>query len=334
MAILKKCDENHLPDPYKVSSLWILPSSPGMLLWKQWRRNGQFDRTALWKPRVFIWIPHLLCNNIPCPHCSSSLSGNGIAHDPRPVYDLEDNFYIVGWRYRCRKENGGCGKTFQSWNSKVLACLPESIMLEFPAILSHRAGISHRVLNLQRSVHHHGMGPDPVRRMFVENRLRRHDVCQRSYLEAIYGYTNEQGDRRERLRSSGLRSLRDMCGDSQTHIFDDYSTYEDPQGFGGTLPSSNYLQRMYCKFEKQCAPVADQFTSMLPVQYLAGDGSQKVWSQTRSSLILGHHLMIIGITDHQALGTHQWCPRLCRDVQCDKWCSSSTAKLQLFQVSR
>lgn len=117
---------------YSPPTLWIHPPEPTLLLSKY-----RFDLPALWRPRIFLWLPHFYVAQLHCPKCNTVLEKNGAA-DPRRITDVEDNFYIVTWKYYCRK---GCKSTFRGWSTSILQSLPVYLRLAFPAILSSRGGL-------------------------------------------------------------------------------------------------------------------------------------------------------------------------------------------------
>lgn len=62
---------------------------------------------------------------------------------PRHIIDNDDFYYIVTWWYYCCK---GCKSTFRGWNKCILNSLPPYLCLAFPAVLSHKVGVSKTVI--------------------------------------------------------------------------------------------------------------------------------------------------------------------------------------------
>ncbi|KAF6761066.1 hypothetical protein DFP72DRAFT_1089696 [Ephemerocybe angulata] len=95
-------------------TLWVNAPDPVFAL-----SQHRFDPSMLFRPRVFLWLPHFFVKAIICPNCNKQLEKNG-ALCPRRVYDVEDSFYIVSWAYYCRS---GCRSHFHGWNSKLISTL-------------------------------------------------------------------------------------------------------------------------------------------------------------------------------------------------------------------
>ncbi|KAJ3966346.1 hypothetical protein EV361DRAFT_1014032 [Lentinula raphanica] len=70
--------------------------------------------------------------------CGKPLEKNG-ALRPRRIVDIEDCYYIVAWAYYCRS---GCRHYFSGWSRKFIVSLPPFLWLAFPAMLSHKGGLS------------------------------------------------------------------------------------------------------------------------------------------------------------------------------------------------
>jgi len=74
---------------YSPPTLWIHPPEPSLSLSKY-----RFNPTTLWCPRIFLWLLHFYVKQLLCPNCNHILKKNGAA-DPRRIFDVEDNFYVV-----------------------------------------------------------------------------------------------------------------------------------------------------------------------------------------------------------------------------------------------
>jgi hypothetical protein len=98
-------------------------------------KKFQLQPEHFYKPKYFVFIPHLLANmSIWCPQCLSRsekgkngqpicLTPNGFPKAPRRVVDLDENIYIIRpYRYKCQN----CRKTYQSWSPALLNVLPRS----------------------------------------------------------------------------------------------------------------------------------------------------------------------------------------------------------------
>ncbi|KAG2216642.1 hypothetical protein INT45_013232 [Circinella minor] len=145
----------------------------------------------LYKPRVFIWILHLLVPNrkIDCPTCpmtlkSKHLQAQGWATTliARCICDLTNNFYVISYRYKCPQcfnEKGKPGKKFAGHDQDLMKkSLPESLVLGFPAILTHRSAISNDMMDMMRSCFSNGMGSTPFTNMLTMLHTKRHNVIE------------------------------------------------------------------------------------------------------------------------------------------------------------
>jgi hypothetical protein len=57
----------------------------------------------LFNPRFFLWDPEALCpNGIPCPNCRRVLHRHQAISQPRRCVGIDQTFWIIGYRYRCR----------------------------------------------------------------------------------------------------------------------------------------------------------------------------------------------------------------------------------------
>ncbi|KAJ7930460.1 hypothetical protein B0H13DRAFT_1858596 [Mycena leptocephala] len=118
---------------HALPSFWINPPEPVFQL-----SRYRFHPKILYRPRVFLWLPHFFVDKLCCPNCGKPLEKNGTL-SPWRITDLQDSFYIVAWEYYCRK---GCGSHFHGWSRKLLDSLPPFLRLAFPATLSRKAGLS------------------------------------------------------------------------------------------------------------------------------------------------------------------------------------------------
>ena len=66
----------------------------------------------------------------------------------RQIISLDQNYFIMTKRIRCRPENSGCGKTFNYYDPVILDQLDPSLVAEFPAFLTHQSGIDKTLMTL------------------------------------------------------------------------------------------------------------------------------------------------------------------------------------------
>ncbi|KAI9469344.1 hypothetical protein BDB00DRAFT_934449 [Zychaea mexicana] len=109
------------------------------------------------RPRVFVWLVHLLVDTLYCPSegCDRKrLQSHGWATAPcaRRILDLHSDFYLMSYRYKCTH----CKRTFFGHDQAIRDSLPTPLAEEFPAVLSHRSGISQSTLELMQSYSNSG----------------------------------------------------------------------------------------------------------------------------------------------------------------------------------
>jgi len=107
--------DNALPLYYQRGSFWVYPPDPYFGLCNAVKNKDGLEPTCLYKPKVFVWLPHLLdrqsiltCQNHECsyykktshPLTFKAWNENPVAHR---VVDIKDNYYILTQRMQCHK---------------------------------------------------------------------------------------------------------------------------------------------------------------------------------------------------------------------------------------
>ena len=217
----------------------------------------------LYNPRFFLWDPAALCaEGIPCPNCRVALKPHGHISSPRRCVDVDGPFWMIGYRYRCfncvHSASGKNTITFRSWDPRILLIIPQSLASEFPARLSHRSALSLSALNLMCVCLQNGMGAkqfsDALRVQHIEHYDRLH-----------VQYLNWLTERR------GLSSWIGLW-------YKPFLPYDDrtPDGFGGFVPSAQWLRDIYDDFIEEHRAEFEQHTAMLSADICAIDHSHKV----------------------------------------------------------
>ncbi|KZT32687.1 hypothetical protein SISSUDRAFT_1133021 [Sistotremastrum suecicum HHB10207 ss-3] len=238
-------------------SFWVIPTDPAHYLYK-----GKLAPDILWRPRVFLWLPHFLVNKLHCPSClTKTLEKNGPI-PPRRITDIDDSFYVVTWQYYCRN---GCKKCFNGWNPRLLNSLPRFIQLSFPAVLSRKGGLSHQVMTQLRVGNQHKMGPSGVRSLLFEMHTLRFNRIQLQYLESLFHI----------IRSAEMEDPKQPILPlfQRFHQFGDFA---DPKRYSGFVPTETYLSMMLNHEIEKDEEIANQHTSCLPPDHLAIDDSHKI----------------------------------------------------------
>ncbi len=248
-------------------TFWILPPEPAILLSRR-----RFDPTLFYRPRIFLWLPHFLVDVLHCPNCKTgTLEKNG-ALSPRRITDLSDNFYIVSWAYYCRKK---CRTHFAGWTPSLVQSLPQYVRLAFPAVLSHRSGLSHQVITQLRVGNQHKMGPSGVRSLLLELHTLRFNTLLAQYLEAIFEVICSHEGHSESAPSQAQPTLHTYLS-SQMPMFGDFGSQQQYAGF---VPGERYLAGMLNRAIELDECDANQHTAIIAPDQLAIDDSHKVMSK-------------------------------------------------------
>jgi len=251
-------DATGMPPLYALHQTFWFPQPSSFFLLKQERRSPQL----LFNPRFFLWDPEPLCQfGIPCPNCKTTLQRHQVISRPRRCADFESTFWIIGYRYRCRKcthpKSGKTTVTFRSWDRRILNVIPPALASEFPAHLSHRSGISLSLFSWMRSCFNYGMGSKQF-----SDALRTQHVLRYSLLELQY---------LEYLASLPLDSFMGTK-------YNSFPRYDDVTMTGPHLysPTSTLCRDLYDRFIEEHYQEINQYTAMLPGDICAIDQSHKV----------------------------------------------------------
>jgi len=170
---------------------------------------------------------------------------------------------------KCKGRNNNPGKTYTSHDECIIKNLPKCLSEEFPAILSHRSGISRRLLNLMRSCFHSGMGPGPFARMLREHHDLRHDRLELQYLLTRREKNQEARNQGDITRYLAARNSDDVVN----AVFPN-------KGRLDSVPTTKYLTKLYNKFVESHIEKHYHHTSTLPATIVNVDHSHKVSSIT------------------------------------------------------
>lgn len=217
---------------------------------------------TLYQDRMLLWDPMpLVPGGIMCPNagCNTALWRHSHVNRPRRVVDISGTFWIIGYRYRCPKCVSPNHKTFRSWDSRILAALPQPLAAEFPALLTYRSGISLDTFLFMRSCFQSGMGAKQFSNALRVQHLQKYDQVHLSYLQTIA------------LRST----LPTFLGSAKYKPFLPF-TDRSADGIHGFIPSSQWLRDVYDNFIERHQHDFNQHMAMLSAQICAVDHSFKV----------------------------------------------------------
>jgi len=249
-------------------SFWIYPPEPAMML-----ARHRFDPILYYRPRVFLWLPHFLVDVLRCPKCRTGILEKNSALAPRRITDVSDSFYIISWAYYCRQ---GCQAHFAGWSSALIDSLPRYIRLAFPAVLSHRSGLSHQVIRQLRVANQHKMGPTGVRSLLLELHTLRFNTLQVQYLEAIFEFICSQDGGLATNPSHGAQTTLHTYLDSKRPQIPPFGDFGSQQQYAGFVPSERYLSAMLNRDIEADEHDANQHTAIIAPDQIAIDDSHKV----------------------------------------------------------
>ena len=220
----------------------------------------------IYNPLFFLWDPEALCpSGIPCPNCRKVLHRHQAISRPRRCVGIDQTFWIIGYRYRCRNcihpKSKKSTVTFRSWDRRILAVLPPALAAEFPAQLSHRSGISTSLLSWMRSSFNYGMGSKQFADALRMQHVLRYDLMELQYLKHISSF-----------------ALDGWFGQKFAAFprFDDLS----PQGPHLYTPCAALCRNFYDNFIDEHRAEINQHTAMLTANICAIDHSHKVTFQS------------------------------------------------------
>ncbi|KAG2215881.1 hypothetical protein INT45_006788 [Circinella minor] len=243
----------------KHNTFWIEPPSPYFALY-----SGPADPKKLYYPRVFLWSPHrLVITVLKCPDCRQKLNSKGFNTNPRAcrVVDIDSCFYIMSSRYRCT--NQSCKTSLNAHDNRILEQLPLHLQAEFPVYLTHRSAVSKHLGDLLRTVMQNGMGIHWLQQALREVHTLRHSRLHLQYLNSL-------------VHRQQYPTFHDIPHGSNPIIYKRFSSFKDPEGYAGYVPSTGYLRLVYTALIDQLQPLMDKELAILSGIILKGDHSFKV----------------------------------------------------------
>ncbi|ORY80027.1 hypothetical protein BCR37DRAFT_84694 [Protomyces lactucae-debilis] len=228
------------------SSFWIHPPDPSIHL-----SDEPNHAKVLVQPSVFVWHPALWSRTgnrtgkadeegrLPCPRCKGGLRFKGWCESPpaRRIHDDGGHFLLMAYRYFCKNQFCSLG-TISAADTELLESLPHDLQLAFPAILSHRSGISKQLFERFQDNIANDCGPDPcLANIRVSLSRKREDIWT-----PLNANMPESGDK--------VRS----CGESK-----------DPLQSKGLVPSVHWLTDLFTKDRAKQKPNLHYINSGDPI---------------------------------------------------------------------
>ncbi len=259
LQYLKQTPQGSKPHLYELQHTFWLPHQANFFILN---RTAKPRPSQLYNHRWFYWDPdHLVEGGLKCPNCSAHLHRHGFTR-PHRVVDLNNVFYMIGQRHRCPQcknpKSNEHSITFNSWDPRIVERLPHALAAEFPACLSHRNAISDSVLAVMRTCFQYGMGSKQFSNCLQVLHHRYFDTIHAQYLDGI---------------------LSRKCDSDPSTSYQPFGTFEDPHGYCGFVPSSQWLRGIYDKIIEDHGTQIDQKTAMLSGEICAIDHSHKITKQ-------------------------------------------------------
>lgn len=243
--------------------------------WMCHRLGVKFHIRAYYRD-VFVWFPDEIGGIAACmPSCPSCKRNTNMQkhsypmdHPGRRVVTFDSYYYIMSRQYlctECRDEhksrrdaaNGGSFEkvqyTVMASQDEVLKRLPEDLFYQFPAVLSHKAGLDLTLARSLRPLFDKGLRPYGIASWLLELHALR-------YFDAHIQYEI----RLARHRSLSPAIVRPM-----------FSKFGDRKFYNGAVPSGLYLSQAYKREHKDIRPQLDREMKKISVEQLSIDASAK-----------------------------------------------------------
>ena len=207
---------------------------------------------------VHVWLPEVQFGDTNMPHCGFCESNDRIGrhafdhrHPARRITGLQKDEYVMTARYICHScKDQKRPHTFRGYNPKSLDLMACRRKLLFPALLTHRSGVTMELAHLIRALVAAGVRPNCIAGMISE---MHHRECHEQMLLAESSY-----------RSPFAVEIPPM-----------FSEFDDPKGYNGRRLSSNYVKSVYTKLVHSFREQADADTKKRDLNIIHIDGSYK-----------------------------------------------------------
>jgi hypothetical protein len=140
--------------------------------------------------------------------------------------------------------------------------LPLRVQSEFPALLTHRSGISRELGDLMRALMQNSVGPHKFQKIIRDLQMLNHNTKELHYLDAV-------------LQMQKIATIR-MISNKHNCKFPRFSPFFNKQQYNGYIPSTSYLSLVYTSLIKNLRDLMEKQTMMLDGKILKGDHSFKI----------------------------------------------------------
>lgn len=215
---------------------------------------------------VYVWLPDIRWGKVCvpcCPSCKSNeyVGNNGFQdkHFGRLIIGLKENYYTISRRYICyacqtkskdvesavdqafalnehvsvEKTIDKVQYTFMGWNKHSLPLFPFGYGLEFPALLTWKAGVDKVVVDMMRPLFDKGLKPESFSNMLLELHT------------AEFGIKSLKHEYEIRERKSQHR-----LATASNEKFEPLGDFADKLKYRGVVPTGRYLIHVYKSFHE------------------------------------------------------------------------------------
>ncbi|KAF9065307.1 hypothetical protein BDP27DRAFT_1424992 [Rhodocollybia butyracea] len=272
-SLQKQVAKYGTPKCYKEGQFFVHPPHPVFALHQA--AHTSFSPDPLCLCPIFVWLPQYLPGRpdlYKC-ECGSYLTLNGYNDDPiarRIRTSTGQDYYLFTNRFICdsrRKNNPGCGTSYQGSDLHVLAQLPRWIQQAFPAFLTSRSAVDKLVIDLMKPCFAGRFGPEPFSKMLLELQALQHSRRELTYLAAARHYG--------------------LFGRAQVPEFPKFG---DPMKYAGSVPSVRYIKSIWTDYHSGIKIYEDRVQASLSGFKLAGDHTfriMKAMARLKSEPIFG-----------------------------------------------
>ena len=241
---------------------------------------------------IFVWLPDVRWGEeaMPCCpscKCNSDVFSHGF-HDSnfgRRVIGLKSNYFMVSKRYvckSCKKKNENLAKTikelkaqdtdcsteikmkkelrytFMGWNNTSVALMPNGLGLEFPAFLTHRAGLDSDIIDMLRPMMNKSYRSEGISDLLLELHAKTHHRWAVKYNYDL------------------IRAKNNPISKLETRVSDEmFSSFEDPEKYNDVVPTGRYIAEARQLHHETIRDHLDREVKKVPADTLAWDVSYK-----------------------------------------------------------
>jgi hypothetical protein len=329
--VLDNVKRGDYDNKFKAGDFWILPSHPVKTVLSAMESGGKLHPSAFYIPRIFVFAvdmayPHIL---IKCPDCSSAntVATKGWTRRIRRIIDMEDSFYLIARNYVCKKcpQNGNKNREFLLTTEAVVQSLPMEVSLQFPAVLTHKSGVSIAVAELLESGPDNALGPAKIRNILMEKHTLRHTKYEIMYYSCIQTILKLQTANPHVLNLKRAVSMA-LSPNEKHELLPPFCAFKDENGYNGFVPTSGYLRSLFHTLTMRKHKFFDLEMQRRGGQVLCFDGSFKVLKRIHQ--VNGHKTFGALISSQNEYGEvrHQYLG------QSSSWCYYEQALIDSFET--